>query len=87
MLDTMDNSFLFLYSTGLIESGQLGDHKNPKVMLIISFFYVADVTLVKVICCINDLGQSVGWACLNAIVANWFGKRGRGKIIGFWQSC
>lgn len=102
MLGAMDTSFLVLYSIGLFVSGQLGDHKNPKVMLIISFFCVATVTLVISICgiknwtnvfffaflfSVNGLMQSVGWPCLNAIFANWFGKRGRGTIIGFWQSC
>ena len=102
MLGTMDTSFLLFYSIGLFVSGSLGDHNNPKFMLIISYICVAGITLTIAICglynwtnivffaflfSVNGIVQSVGWPCTNAIFANWFGKRGRGTIIGFWQSC
>jgi len=102
MLGAMDTSFLVFYSIGLFVSGSLGDHQNPKMMLIISYSLVTVITTIISICGlankmnivffsilfgINGLLQSVGWPCCNAVFANWFGKRGRGTIIGFWQSC
>lgn len=102
MLGAMDTSFLTFYSLGLFVSGQLGDHHNPKTLLILSFFLVTVVTTVISICGLNNwmnlvffsflfglngLLQSFGWPCSNAIFANWFGKRGRGTIIGMWASC
>ena len=98
----MDTSFLALYSIGLFVSGYLGDHLNPKWLLVGSFIMVTIITSVIAICgmqnwmnivffsflfAINGALQSVGWPCVNSIFANWFGKKGRGTIIGFWQSC
>ena len=102
MLGAMDTSFLALYSIGLFVSGSLGDHHSPKWMLIISYSLVSVITTIIAFCGINNwmniffmsflfgingLLQSVGWPCCNAVFANWFGKKGRGTIIGFWQSC
>ena len=36
---------------------------------------------------VNGTVQSVGWPCVNSVFANWFGKKGRGTLIGVWQSC
>jgi sugar phosphate permease len=101
-LGAMDTSFLALYSIGLFVSGALGDHLNPKWLLVISFCLVTVITAVIAICgmqnwmnvfffsflfALNGCVQSVGWPCVNSIFANWFGKKGRGTLIGFWQSC
>jgi sugar phosphate permease len=98
----MDTSFLAFYSLGLFVSGSLGDHLNPKWLLIGSFTCVTAVTAIISTCgmnnwaspvffaflfAINGCVQSLGWPCVNSIFANWFGKKGRGAIIGFWQSC
>ena len=98
----MDTSFLAFYSLGLFVSGAMGDHFNPKTLLIISFILVSVIVAIIAICAasnwmnvyffsvlfaINGLLQSFGWPCVNSIFANWFGKKGRGTLIGVWQSC
>jgi sugar phosphate permease len=98
----MDTSFLAFYSIGLFISGSVTDHFNSKLLLVISFILVTGVTTAIAICgqanwmnpfffsflfAVNGLCQSVGWPACNQIFANWFGKKGRGTIIGFWQSC
>lgn len=35
---------------------------------------------------INGLLQSVGWPSSFVIFNNWFGKKGRGTIVGLWSS-
>jgi sugar phosphate permease len=97
----MDTTFLTLYSIGLFISGSIGDHWNPKKLLIVSYVCVsiaiAAISLCglstwnnPVIFCvlfgINGLMQSVGWPICVSIFANWFGKRGRGTLIGLWSS-
>ena len=54
MLGAMDTSFLIFYSLGLYVSGSLGDHQNPKSMLIISYSLVTVVTTLIAICGIYD---------------------------------
>lgn len=98
----MDTSFLAFYSVGLFVSGSLGDHLNPKWLLVGSFMMVTVLTTVIGVCGLNDwmnivflsflfavngAVQSVGWPCVNSVFANWFGKKGRGTLIGVWQSC
>jgi sugar phosphate permease len=53
MLGAMDTSFLVFYSIGLFVNGSLGDHKNPKWMLIISLISVAGITALISICGMN----------------------------------
>jgi sugar phosphate permease len=35
----------------------------------------------------SGMFQSVGWPLCVAIMTNWFPKKGRGVIFGFWASC
>ena len=97
----MDTSFLAFYSIGLFISGSMGDHYNPKILLVISYIIVSGV--ICLICVsgmfkwnsiilycalfgINGLMQSFGWPACSVIFANWFGKRGRGVLIGLFCS-
>jgi len=101
-LGVMDTTFLSFYSIGLFVSGSLCDHYNPKYLLILSYLLVSVVaTLIGLsaeigfinllfICAlfsINGFLQSIGWPACSVIFANWFGKRGRGTLIGLWCSC
>ncbi len=40
------------------------------------------VTIVIII----DLFQSTGWPGVVAVMGNWFGKQGRGFLMGIWNS-
>lgn len=97
----MDTTFLCFYSIGLFISGSLCDHYNPKYLLIGSFMIVSLVVtaiavsaelgyinlfLFCLLFSINGFMQSFGWPACTAIFANWFGKRGRGAIVGLWCS-
>jgi sugar phosphate permease len=97
----MDTVFLSVYSLGLFVSGSMGDHYSPKLLLILSYIGVSIViALISIFSlsgwsnpityCIlfglNGFMQSFGWPSCCAIFANWFGKRGRGALIGLWAS-
>lgn len=98
----MDTSFLIFYSIGLFISGSLGDNMNSKYLLILSYVFVTVIAstialsslygynsplLFFFMFAVNGFMQSCGWPACSTIFANWFGKNGRGAIVGFWQSC
>lgn len=97
----MDTSFLAMYSIGLFISGSMGDHYNPKWLLVISYIVVSaviclislsgmfswsSIVLYCILFGINGFMQSFGWPACTVIFANWFGKRGRGAMIGLFCS-
>ncbi|TNV80079.1 hypothetical protein FGO68_gene6337 [Halteria grandinella] len=101
ILGAIDTSFLTFYAIGLFINGQLSDRYDPKTMLIFAFFLVAGITILismtalyqwvnpvlyTLLFAVNGLFQSVGRPCCNQIFANWFGKKGRGSLMGLWQS-
>jgi sugar phosphate permease len=49
-LGAIDTSFLGFYSLGLFISGSLGDHFNPKLLLIIAYIGVAGLTAAIAVC-------------------------------------
>lgn len=98
----MDTAFLSFYSVGLFVSGSLCDHYSPKHLLIVSYVLVtivatlisqaadaglANLPLFCALFSVNGLLQSIGWPACTVVFANWFGKRGRGTLIGLWCSC
>ena len=98
-LGLIDTTFLSAYSLGLFISGYLGDHLNPKHLLNVSYICVAlVVSSISLVTCVGESNpmlycvlfalngalQSIGWPTCSAIFVNWFGKSGRGAIIGIW---
>lgn len=55
------------------------------LMLLIAFSGIGWWTYI--LFALNGLVQSVGYPALFAIVSQWFPKRIRGTILGFWSSC
>lgn len=79
----------------------MGDHFNPKFLLIVSFILVSIIVAIiglgvelgisssifyYFLFSINGLIQSAGWPAVVTIFSNWFGKKGRGTLIGLWSS-
>ena len=63
----MDTSFLAFYSLGLFVSGSLGDHFDPKILLIISFICVTIITTAISVCAEYELMNPVFFSFLFAI--------------------
>ena len=79
----------------------MGDHFGAKTMLIISYMIVFLITTVVgygghmninsltfyfILFALNGLMQSTGWPSVVTIFTSWFGKRGRGTLIGIWST-
>ncbi|XP_051911160.1 sugar phosphate exchanger 3 [Hippocampus zosterae] len=102
-LGALDSIFLFSYAVGLYLSGVIGDRVNLRYVLCFGLCSSAAVTFVfgtltewlhiynvYVYCSLwvlNGLLQSTVWPCVVAVMANWFGKTGRGFVFGLWSAC
>ena len=90
---------MIFYSLGLYLSGSMGDHFNPKKLIMVNYTIITLMMLAigyggyirianpwyyYACFAINGLMQSVGYPTCLTIVCHWFGKRGRGKISGLW---
>jgi sugar phosphate permease len=81
-------------------SGSLGDRYSPKWLLVIGYTIITAICIligmacemnwgVVAICVLfafNGLVQSIGWPSSFVVFSNWFGKKGRGTIVGLWSS-
>lgn len=100
-LGELDLSFLLAYAIGMYFAGHIGDSFDLRLFLtigmvgsgilviIFGFGYFLNVhsfaffMIVQILC---GLFQSIGWPCVVAVMANWFGKSRRGLIMGLWSS-
>jgi OPA family glycerol-3-phosphate transporter-like MFS transporter 1/2 len=91
-----------MYSLGLYISGSMGDHFDPKKLIIVFFVLVTVLTsfislggfkeitsifYYMLFFALNGAVQSTGWPSCITIFTNWFGKKGRGLKFGMWSSC
>ncbi|KAL5500165.1 hypothetical protein EMCRGX_G011675 [Ephydatia muelleri] len=100
LLGAMDYSLLFAYAVGTYVSGFIADKVNTRYFLTIGMLgcalssilmgvaYFANIHHVSYFIVVQIMGglmQSTGWAILIACLASWFGKQGRGLIMGLWS--
>ena len=100
-LGLIDSVFLFCYAIGLFVNGVIGDNFNLRKVIAITYTFTACVICIISLggvwhitvsfyyiffFALNGLGQSSGWPLTNAIINNWFPKKGRGLLIGFWST-
>lgn len=102
-LGVLDTIFLFSYAVGLYISGVIGDRLNLRYVLcfglcgsaIVEFVFgtltewlqLYSVPVYLSLWVLNGLLQSAVWPCVVAVMANWFGKSGRGFVFGLWSAC
>ncbi|OUC44384.1 putative transporter, major facilitator family protein [Trichinella nativa] len=88
---------------GLFINGILGDRFDPRLVLAfgmwgsaITNFLFGTLTewlqfystpFYMIIWIVNGFVQSAGWPAEVCIMANWFGRGGRGLILGLWSAC
>ncbi|KRZ54253.1 Sugar phosphate exchanger 3 [Trichinella nativa] len=88
---------------GLFINGILGDRFDPRLVLAfgmwgsaITNFLFGTLTewlqfystpFYVIIWIVNGFVQSAGWPAEVCIMANWFGRGGRGLILGLWSAC
>ncbi|KAK9724446.1 hypothetical protein RND81_05G072600 [Saponaria officinalis] len=101
LLGYLDVSFLAVYAIGMFFSGHIGDRMNLRVFLTIGmlctglftalfglgyFFNIHNFYYYLIIQMLAGVVQSTGWPSVVALVGNWFGKGGRGLIMGVWNA-
>ncbi|XP_049616841.1 sugar phosphate exchanger 3 isoform X2 [Syngnathus scovelli] len=102
-LGALDSIFLFSYAVGLYLSGVIGDRVNLRYVLcfglcgsaavnvafgtLTEWLHIYNVYLYCILWVLNGLLQSTVWPCIVAVMANWFGKTGRGFVFGLWSAC
>nr|XP_057934616.1 sugar phosphate exchanger 3 [Doryrhamphus excisus]XP_057934617.1 sugar phosphate exchanger 3 [Doryrhamphus excisus]XP_057934619.1 sugar phosphate exchanger 3 [Doryrhamphus excisus]XP_057934620.1 sugar phosphate exchanger 3 [Doryrhamphus excisus]XP_057934621.1 sugar phosphate exchanger 3 [Doryrhamphus excisus]XP_057934622.1 sugar phosphate exchanger 3 [Doryrhamphus excisus] len=102
-LGVLDSIFLFSYAVGLYLSGVIGDRVNLRYVLcfglcgsaavdfafgtLTEWFHLYNIYLYCSLWVLNGLLQSTVWPCVVAVMANWFGKTGRGFVFGMWSAC
>ncbi|XP_061523867.1 sugar phosphate exchanger 3 [Phycodurus eques] len=102
-LGALDTIFLFSYAVGLYLSGVIGDRVNLRYVLcfglcgsaavdfvfgtLTEWLHIYNVYLYCSLWVLNGLLQSTVWPCVVAVMANWFGKTGRGFVFGLWSAC
>jgi len=100
-LGSFDSAYLFCYALGNYISGMIGDNflirfavptgmalaaLNYVVMAILCFAEVEAEGAFIVLWGFQGLFQSIVWPGTVSIMANWFSKKRRGSIMGFWCS-
>lgn len=89
--------YSIVYMLGQFVSGFLNDRLGAKIVvgygLIISItaniiigFYPS-VILFLICMVLNGAGQSTGWSGLLRIMSNWYEKKERGVVMGWWTTC
>ncbi|XP_077399681.1 sugar phosphate exchanger 3 [Vanacampus margaritifer] len=102
-LGALDSIFLFSYAVGLYLSGVIGDRVNLRYVLcfglcgsavvdfvfgtLTEWLHIYNVYVYCSLWVLNGLLQSTVWPCVVAVMANWFGKTGRGFVFGLWSAC
>ncbi|KAK9672767.1 hypothetical protein RND81_12G123200 [Saponaria officinalis] len=101
LLGYLDVAFLATYAIGMFFSGHIGDRMNLRVFLTIGmlstglftalfgfgyWFNIHNFYYYLIIQMFAGVVQSTGWPSVVAVVGNWFGKGGRGLIMGIWNA-
>ncbi|MGV8090606.1 MAG: MFS transporter [Mangrovibacterium sp.] len=90
-------AYSIMYMVGQFVSGFLNDWLGPRIVVgsglliaVISNFFIgiyASSFLFLVFMLFNGAGQSTGWSGLVRIMSEWFEKRERGIVMGWWTTC
>ncbi|MGH7442585.1 MAG: MFS transporter, partial [bacterium] len=83
-----------LYAVGQFCSGVMSDHFGPRKVVGIGLFVVvaanllmgfqASIIVLGILACINGAAQSTGWSGTVKVMACWFSRRERGRVMAWW---
>ncbi|MSQ81687.1 MAG: MFS transporter [Myxococcales bacterium] len=97
VLGQIGAAFLIAYAVGQFVSGTIGPRFGARKMLlaglatsIVSNLAMGATTSVPAfvaLAAINGLGQAAGWSNSVGIMAAWFSRSERGRVMGVWSTC
>jgi OPA family glycerol-3-phosphate transporter-like MFS transporter len=95
-LATIGTAYLIAYALGQFVTGALGTALGPRVVLLlgiatsiacnVAFGFANSLQTFAVLMFVNGLAQASGWAPTVGTMANWFGRAGRGTVMGWWNT-
>ena len=101
LLGEIDLAFLFSYGIGMFLSGHTADRSSLRHFLAAGmassgfflalygtayFFNLHSLPFFFLVQMAAGALQSTGWPTVVAIMANWYGKNGRGVVMGIWNA-
>ncbi|MFQ5806165.1 MAG: MFS transporter [Phycisphaerae bacterium] len=95
-LALVDGAYLTAYAAGQFIWGMSGDRFGTRVVILIGMLASVmtavamgasgTIILLGVLFCVQGLCQSTGWAPLAKNVGQFFSRRERGVVMGFWST-
>jgi sugar phosphate permease len=90
-------AYLCAYTIGQFVSGAVGQRIGPRRLLLggmaisvvagIGFGMVEALAGFALLMVVNGFGQATGWSGAVGNMANWFERKERGTVMGFWATC
>jgi sugar phosphate permease len=90
-------AYLIAYAAGQFIAGWAGTKGGARRLLLagmglslvanIAFGFTNSLGLFAAFMAINGLAQATGWAGTVSTMGNWFMRRERGTVMGFWATC
>lgn len=90
------SAYLIAYTVGQFASGAVGPRFGPRSMLLtgmivsigtaIGFGFADSLAWFVALMTLNGLAQATGWSNNVGTMANWFARKERGTIMGFWAT-
>ncbi|GJP79295.1 hypothetical protein CLOP_g9543 [Closterium sp. NIES-67] len=101
LLGELDIAFLGCYAIGMYIAGHVGDRIDLRIFLSVGMFgsglfvslfgmgYFWNIHSLNYFAAVQMAAgflQATGWPSVVAIMASWYGKKGRGLILGVWNA-
>jgi OPA family sugar phosphate sensor protein UhpC-like MFS transporter len=95
-LGLIGTGFLIAYSAGQFVSGAAGMRWGPRILVLsgmgvsiavnFAMGFTNSIGSLATFMIVNGLAQSTGWPGNVATMGNWFHRRERGTVMGFWAT-
>lgn len=89
-------AYSVFYAIGQFCSGVMSDHFGPRKVVGIGLFAIVtanvlmgfqdSLVVLGILVCINGVAQSTGWSALVKLMACWFSRRERGRVMAWWTT-
>ncbi len=96
LLGQIGAAYLIAYTLGQFASSAIGPRVGPRRMLLwgmavsaltaVAFGSMSAAWLFAVVMVVNGLAQATGWSNNLGVMAQWFRRQERGRVMGLWST-
>ncbi len=96
LLGQIGAAYLIAYTLGQFVSGGIGPRIGPRRMLLsgmaisaataLAFGAISGALTFAVVMVVNGLAQATGWSNNLGVMAQWFRRQERGRVMGLWST-